>query len=391
MDFSYTAEEEGFRAKLVTFLEEHLTEEIARQNWEDLGVGPEGREFSRKLSANGFLGMSWPREYGGQGLSPSYEFILLDELGKRGAHVPLDIGYTMIGHTILRRGSEEMKREFLPRIIAGEIEFGLGYTEPNAGSDLAAMEMRVTEDENDFIINGQKTFNTECHYAEYHWLAAKTDLSSDIPAHRSISLFVVDMDSPGITVRPLWAMSGERTNEIFYDDVRVPKNRLVGEKNKGFYYMMEALGSERNHVFIPSHVRYILDKLIQYVKETTFNGKPLGQESLVQHKLAQAAMDLEVVTVLAEYSRWLEMNEMNMTWQPEATKLMQAELVQRLANAGMEILGPFSQLQEGSPWVPLKGMIERLHCHAFVATIGAGTSEINRNVIAQRGLGLPRT
>jgi len=165
MDFSYTAEEEGFRAKLVTFLEEHLTEEIARQNWEDLGVGPEGREFSRKLSANGFLGMSWPREYGGQGLSPSYEFILLDELGKRGAHVPLDIGYTMIGHTILRRGSEEMKREFLPRIIAGEIEFGLGYTEPNAGSDLAAMEMRVTEDENDFIINGQKTFNTECHYA----------------------------------------------------------------------------------------------------------------------------------------------------------------------------------------------------------------------------------
>ncbi len=390
MDFKYTEEEDRFREKLVVFLDEHLTEEIARQNWEELGVGPEGRAFSKLLAENGFLGMSWPEEYGGQGLSPSYEFILLDELGKRGAHVPLDIGYTMVGPTILRRGSDEMKKEFLPRIVAGEIEFGLGYTEPNAGSDLAAMEMSVVEDGNDFIINGQKTFNTECHYAEYHWLAAKTISSPDVSPYKSISLFIVDMDSPGITTRPLWAMSGERTNEVFYDNVRVPKNRLVGDLNLGFYYMMEALGSERNHVSIPSRVGYILNKLVDYAKETRYDGEPLAQNPIVQSQLAQVTMDLEVVTVLAEYSRWMEMNEMIMTWQPEITKLMQAELLQRLVDAGMQILGSFCQLKEGSLWAPLKGMFESQYGHAFVGTIGAGTSEINRNVIAQRGLGLPR-
>lgn len=390
MDFKYAEEEERFREKLIVFLDEHLTEEIARQNWEELGVGPEGRAFSKLLAAKGFLGMSWPEEYGGQGLSASYEFILLDELGKRGAHVPLDIGYTMVGPTILRRGSDDMKKELLPLIVAGEIEFGLGYTEPNAGSDLAAMEMTAEEDGDDFIINGQKTFNTESHYAEYHWLAVKTLSDPEISPYKSISLIIVDMGSPGITVRPLWAMSGERTNEVFYDNVRVPKKRMVGEINLGFYYMMEALGSERNHVCIPSRVGYLLNKLIQYAKETDFNGKSLARDPIVQDQLAQLSMDLEVVTVLAEYSRWMEMNQMAMTWQPESTKLMQAELVQRLVDIGMQILGPYCQLKEGSLHAPLKGIFESQYGHAFVGTIGAGTSEINRNIIAQRGLGLPR-
>ncbi len=209
MDFGYTKEEEQFRSRLQTFLDKELTEEIARQNWEDKGVGPEAREFSRKLAFNEFLGMSWPREYGGKGLSPTYDFILLDELGKRwGAHVPLDVGYTMVGPTILRRGSEALKKEFLPKIIEGEIEFCLGYTEPNAGSDLASMQMRAVEQGDDYVINGQKTFNTECHYSDYHWLAARTDSDPSLPKYKGISLFIVDMDSPGITVRPLWTMSG---------------------------------------------------------------------------------------------------------------------------------------------------------------------------------------
>ena len=390
MNFSYSDEEEQFRQRLVEFLDEHLTEKIVRQNWEDLGVGPEAREFSRKLAANGFLGMGWPKEYGGQGLPASYEFILLDELGKKGAHVPLDIGYTMIGHTILRRGSEEMKKEFLPRIIAGEIEFCLGYTEPNSGSDLASLRMRAVEDGDFFIINGQKTFNTEAHYSEYHWLAARTDSSPEVPAHKGISLFIVDMDTPGITVRPLWAMSGERTNEVYYDDVRVPKNRLVGDKNKGFYYLMEALGAERNHVLVPSRMKHILYMLINYVKETTFNGEPLSEDPIIRDNLVRAAMDLEVITVLADYSRWLELNNLPMTYQADMVKLMMAETNQRLVNFGMQILGLFSQLEEGSQWVPLQGMIEWHYLHCFAGTIGAGTSEINRNVIAQRGLGLPR-
>ena len=392
MDFGYTQEEEKFSGRLCQFLDKELTEDIARQNWEDKGVGPEAREFSRKLAAEGFLGLSWPEEYGGQGLAPTYDFILLDELGKRwGAHVPLDVGYTMVGPTILRRGSEELKKEFLPKIIGGEIEFCLGYTEPNAGSDLASMQMKAVDEDDFFIINGQKTFNTECHYSEYHWLAARTDSRPDIPKHKGISLFIVDMDSPGITVRPLMTMSGEKTNEVYYDEVRVPRERMIGEKNKGFYYMMEALGSERNQVFIPGRLIPILNELVQYAKETDHNGRPLSEDPVIRDKLAQAAIELEVAGVLADHSRWLESNELPMTYEPEITKVFTSELEQRLVDIGLQLLGPYCPLTENSKWVPLRGRISWYYLHSFMTTIGAGTSEVGRNVIAQRGLGLPRS
>jgi alkylation response protein AidB-like acyl-CoA dehydrogenase len=391
MNFGYTEEEEKFRKRLNEFLDENLTEKIARQNWEDLGVGPEGREFSKKLYANGFLGLPWPKEYGGQGLSPVYDFILIDELGKRwGAHVPLDVGYTMTGHTILRRGSEEMKREFIPRIVRGEIEFGLGYTEPNAGSDLASMMMKAEDNGDYFLINGQKTFNTESHYADYHWLAARTDFDPSKPKYKGISLFIVDQRSPGIDIRPLITMSGERTNEVYYDDVKVPKNRLVGEKNKGFYYMMEAIDSERNHVFVPARLWPIVNDMIAYVKETVYNGKPIAENSMVQAKIAQMAIELEVAQVLADNARWLELNELSITMEPEITKVMVSELEQRMVDDAMQVLGMYGQLDENSKWAPLRGRIEWYFLHSFMPTIGAGTNEIGRNVIAQRGLGLPR-
>lgn len=391
MDFGYTDEEERFRERLADFLDRELTEKIARQNWEDLGVGPEAREFSRKLAAHGFLGMSWPKEYGGQGLPPTYDFILLDELGKRwGAHVPLDVGYTMVGPTILRRASEELKKEFLPQIIDGEIEFCLGYTEPNAGSDLASMQMRAVEEGDYFVINGQKTFNTECHYSEYHWLAARTDFSPDIPKYKGISLFIVDMDSPGITIRPLITMSGEQTNEVYYDDVKVPKGRMIGEKNKGFYYMMEALGSERNQVFVPSRLLPVLNDLIAYVKEKECNGRLLAEDPVIRDSLAQAAIELEVAGVLADHSRWLESNHLPMAYEPEVTKVITSELEQRLVDIAMRILGLYGPLTEGSAWTPLRGRISWYYLHSFMTTIGAGTSEVGRSVIAQRGLGLPR-
>jgi alkylation response protein AidB-like acyl-CoA dehydrogenase len=393
MDFGYTKAEEEYKEKLCRFLDKELTEEIARQNWEDLGVGPEAREFSYRLVAEGFLGMSWPKEYGGKGLSPVFDYILLDELGKRwGAHVPLDIGYTMVGPTILRRGNDEMKKEFIPRIIEGEIEFCLGYTEPNAGSDLASMEMQAVDDGNCYIINGQKTFNTECHYSEYHWLAARTsDVIPDVPRHKGISLFIIDMDSPGITVRPLWTMSGERTNEVFYDNVAVPKNRLVGEENKGFYYMMESIGSERNQVFVPQRLSPILQDLIKYVKETKYNGKTLSEDPLIRDKIAQIAVELEVASVLCDHSRWLEFNDLPMSYEPEITKIFTSELEQKMVDIAMQILGPYSQLTEDSKWAPLRGRISWYYLHSFMTTIGAGTSEVGRNVIAQRGLGLPRS
>ena len=391
MDFGYSGEEEQFRVKLNRFLDENLTEEIARQNWEDKGVGVEARAFSKKLAAHGLLGMSWPQIYGGQGLAPSYDYILIDELGRRwGAHVPLAIGYTMVGHTILRRGNEAMKKQFIPGIIRGEIEFGLGYTEPNSGSDLASMKMSAVDHGDYYLVNGQKTFNTESHYADFHWLAARTNADSTQASHKGISLFIVDQNAPGITIRPLWTMSGERTNEVYYDNVKVPKDRLVGEENKGFYYMMEALGSERNTVFVPTRLIPILASMLKYVKENTHDGVNLSENPQIQDRLAQIAIEIEVAQVLAERSRWLESTGAPLTHEPEVTKVMVSELQQSMMRTCMEILGPFGQLKEGSKYAPLGGRIEWNYLHSFMTTIGGGTSEVGRNVIAQRGLDLPR-
>lgn len=388
-DFGLSKEEEAYRQQIAEFLDRELTEEIARQNWEDLGLWKEGREFGRKLWESGLLGWSWPEEYGGKGMAPIYDFILLDELGKRwGAHVPNDVGYTMTGHTILRRGSEEMKKEFLPRIVRGEIEFGLGYTEPEAGSDLARLKMYAEEDGDYFVINGQKTFNTECHYSEYHWLCCLTDKT--VSPYKGMTLFIVDMDAPGITIRPMTTMSGEQTNEIFYDDVRVPKSRIVGEQNKGFYYMMEALGSERNYVFVPSRYRPYLEMLIDYAKNAMYDDKPLAENPMVRDKIAQIAVEIETAQLLADHARWMEWSQMTMTCEPEITKVVVSELEQKMVDNAMQILDLYCQLEEGSKYAPCGGRIEWEFLHSFMTTIGAGTSEVGRNVIAQRGLGLPR-
>ena len=388
MDFNYSADEERFRKELCEFLDKELTGEICRQNWEDKGVGCEGREFARKLGDKGWLGLSWPREYGGGGLPLAYDFILLEELGRRGSRYPLDIGLAMVGLTILRKGSEEMKREFIPRIMRGEIELCLGYTEPQAGSDLASMKMSAVEQDDCYIINGQKTFNTECHYAEYHWLAARTDPGS--AGHRGISLFIVDLDSPGITISALWTLSGERTNEVFYDNVRVPKSRLVGEKNKGFYYMMEAIDHERIAVYYPELLEFTLNGLLEYVKGARRDGKILADEPSVRQKLGDLAIEIEVAKVLTERAKWLVGNEMPTTYEPTLVKLVVSELAHRLSNLGMEILGPYGQLDEDSKWTPLKGRIGWHYRSSLISLIGAGTSEIDRNVLAIRGLGLPR-
>ncbi len=379
---------ERFRKELSEFLDKELTEEICRQNWEDKGLGPEGREFARKLAARGWLAPSWLKEYGGQDAPHTYEYILVNELARCGAHVPNDVARLMCGPTILRHGSEELKREFLPRIARGEIEFCLGYTETEAGSDLAAIDMRAVEDGDDYIINGHKIFNTECHYAEYHWLAVRTDPNT-VPKHRGISLIIVDLKSPGITVNPMWAMSGERTNEVVYDNVRVPKRMMVGEKNRGFYYIMESLSFERLTVYTIELLYRFLNETIQYAKETEYNGKPLAKDPVIRQKLAEMAIELEVGSVIQAQATWMVSEGLVPATESAISKIFSSELQQRLLNTAMEVLGPYGQLQEDSKWVPLSGRIERNYRAAVLATLGAGSSEILRNIIATRGLGLP--
>ncbi len=388
MNFNLTStpEEEKFRQEISDFLDRELTEDLRRQHALDQGLGPQARAFARKIGAKGWIGLGWPQVYGGGGRPLIHEFILVQEFAHHEAYIPNEVAAFMAGPTILKYGSEEMKKEFLPRIARGEIEFGLGYTEPQAGSDLMAMQMRAVEKNDHFVISGQKSFNTESHYADYHWLAAKTDPAA--PRHQSMSLFVVDQRAPGITIRPLATLGGEQTNEIFYDEVKVPKSRLVGEKNRGFSYMVNALNHERLMIFQTERLAPILKRLVRYTKENRRNGDLLCRDPLVRNRLAQLAIEIEVAKCL-EYRAFALLQEgRSPDYEAGIVKLFGSELRQRLSYQAMEIIGFEARLEEGSKWAPLNGEIAHLCRMSVMDTIGGGTSEIIRNVTAMRGLGL---
>jgi hypothetical protein len=387
VDFGFKKEEEDLISEIRAFIKKEATPEMLAET-RQLGHiygGPEGRKFIQKFAANGWLTPNWPKEFGGRGASEMVAYITRDEMAY--AWLPWSfVAAHMAGPTILRVGNEELKKEYLPRIARGEVEFALGYTEPQAGSDLVALNIRADDKGDFFLINGQKTFNTHCHIADYHWLAARTDF--EVPKHKGVSMIIVDLKSPGITIRPLITMAGWRTNEVYYDDVVVPKKNLVGDKNKGFYYLMSALDFER--MFPPGVYRRLFDEIVQYAKETVVDGKCLSQKPLIRQKLSQMAVELEVSRLL--YYQLAHMLDKGIipNYQSSMEKMFATEVAQRVANTGMEVLGLCGQLKEGSQWAPLAGRVEHFYRWSIVETIYAGTSEIQRNIIAMRGLGLPR-
>lgn len=387
MDFGFTKEEEKLMEEVRVFIKQEATPELLGETLKSVGIcgGPEGKKFIRKFGAKGWLAPNYPKAYGGLGASEMVAYMIRDEMAYSGVPYNL-VGAYMAGPTILRVGSEEMKKEFLLPVARGEMEFALGYTEPQAGSDLVALNIRAEEKGDFFVVNGQKTFNTHCHVADYHWLAVRTDF--DAPKHKGISLVIVDIKSPGITIRPMITMGGWRVNEVFYDDVQVPKRNLVAEKNRGFYYLMEALDFER--MAPPGNFRRLFEKVVEYAKETRVDGKPLSKSPLIRQKLAEIGIELEVARLLYYNLPYMLDRGKIPNYQSSMEKLFMSEVTQRIANTGMEILGLYGQLKEGSKWAPLNGMVEHLYRWTIIETIYAGTSEIMRNIIALRGLGLPR-
>jgi len=287
----------------------------------------------------------------------------------------------------LRFGSEEQKEAFLPRIARGEIELALGYSEPEAGSDLASLEIRAVRDGDYYIMNGQKVFNTRCHYAQYHWLAARTDTT--VAKHRGISLFIVDMDSPGITIRPLITLGKFRTNEVFYDDVKVPRERLVGEENKGWQYLGVALAHERT--WLAGGPIYDFEHMLDYVRNTKRNGEAIAADPVVRQDIAQLAIELEVSRLFGLRIACMLNKGTTPTYEAAMAKMFGSEDQYRMMDEWMKLLSFYGQLDMGSKCGVLDGRVSRWYYgKAIQNLITRGTSEIMRNVIALRGLGLPR-
>lgn len=384
MDFRFSEKEEALRKEVVEFLDRELTDEVVRTA--RMGVGGAAfRRFYLKLGAKGWLAPHWPREYGGLGASFMERVIITGELAYRWGPVGI-VGVGMAGPTILLYGSEEQKKNYLPRIARGEIEFSLGYSETIAGSDLAALETSAVEDGDDYVVNGHKIFNMFAHYADYHWLGARTDPAA--PKHKGVSLFIVDMKSLGLTVREMPGVSGMRINEVFYDNVRVPKKNLVGEKNRGFYHIATALDFERFYEMDAN--KSLLDSIVKHVKQAEADGHPLAADPLVRQKLADLAIEVEVGQLLAHRVAWMLNKGTVPNYESAMIKLYGTEQEQRIASAGMQIMGLFGQLAEASQGAPMEGLMEFSYLDSVHHTVARGSSEILRTVIAQRGLGLPR-
>jgi hypothetical protein len=334
----------------------------------------------RKIGSKGWLCPTWPKKYGGLELPYIYRYIIQEQMHYF-TNIYGTVSAGMAGPIILRHGSEEQKKEYLPRIAGGEIEFALGYSEPQAGSDLASLEIKAEDMGEYFLLNGQKMFNTRTHYAQYHWLGARTEPVG--PKHKGISLFIVDLKTPGISITPDWTLGHMRTNQVFYDDVKVPKKALVGDKNKGFYYILEALDYER--VSTTAGLERDFEEIMNYIKKS---GK--GKEPLIRQKVAELAIDIESARLLSLRVAWILNMGKVPNYEASMLKMVVSETEQRLVNTAMQILGPYGQIMEGTKWAPLNGKFEWRYRDSLEALVTRGTSEIMRNIIAQRGLGLPR-
>ncbi|MEE9609038.1 MAG: acyl-CoA dehydrogenase family protein [Myxococcota bacterium] len=391
MNFEFSDAERVFQAEVEKFLDEQQTPEVmdvTRENMAQIVDTPARRAFMKQLAARGWLGMTWPKEYGGQERQGVYEYILNEALARRGAP-QIGKGVGIIGKTLIRHANERLKREFLPKILNAEIEFAVGYSEPQAGSDAANMQLKATRERDGWRLDGQKTWTTSAHFADWYWVGARTD--PEARKHHGITLFLVPMDHPGLTVQPTPTIGDEITNQVFFDKVWVSDDYVVGELNKGFQYISEALDLERFTMFAFSPIEQRFEELVDHVRQADRDGVPLREDHLVREKIAQLATQMEVARMLgfvfvAESTR----GGKPPTCEASEYKLFATQLSQRVANAALDIAGPGAQLRVHTQEAPLRGRPEMSYRYSVIDTIGGGASEIQKNIIARRKLGLPK-
>jgi hypothetical protein len=390
MDFDFSPEQLAFQAEVERFLDANDDPDVCdvtRENMAQIVDTPKRRQFMKRVADKSWLGITWPKEWGGQDGEGVYEYILNEALAYRGGP-QIGKGVGIIGKTILAHGSERLKKEFLPKILNNDIEFAVGYSEPDAGSDAASMKLRATKDGDGWRLNGQKTWTTSAHFAEWYWVGARTDPHNK---HQGITLFLVPLDDPGITINGIWTMGEERTNDVFFDNVFVHDDYVVGQVNRGFQYISEALDLERFTLFMFSPIRQRLEVLTEYVKSESRDDVPLKDDPLVRHQLARLHTQAEVARLLGVRFVAASMNGgAPPTSEASEYKLYATELSQRLADASMDIGAPGTQLRVKTPDAPMAGRAESTYRYTVIDTIGGGASEIQKNIIARRKLGLPK-
>ena len=391
MDFDLSPEEQKFADAVEQWLVDNhdpVVMDHHRENFSQLSDTPERRAFMKKLAKQGWLGMSWPKEYGGQEIEGVYEFILTEALARHAAP-QIGKGVGIIGKTLIRHGSEKLKKEFLPQILNAEVEFAVGYSEPQAGSDAANMQLKAEKVEGGWNLNGQKMWTTSAHFAEWYWVGARTD--PDKSKHAGLSLFLIPMNHPGLEVQSLPTIGKDTTNQVFFEDVFVPDDYLVGERGKGFQYISEALDLERFTMFTLSPITGRTKVLVDYAKTTTRDDKPIRENPDTRRLIANIVTDTAVAKALS--TRFLcaaRAGGKPPTVQSSQYKLFTTSLSQRVCDEALDITGAPGTIREGQELAPLLGRFEGAYRATMNETVGGGSSEIQKNIISRRHLGLPK-
>jgi 3-oxocholest-4-en-26-oyl-CoA dehydrogenase alpha subunit len=385
---AYSTEHQALRQELRTYYDRLLTPDIRNEIRKSEGVGPVCRKVVRQMGADGWLGIGWPKEYGGKGMTPIEQFIFFDESMRSGAPVPM-LTINSVAPTIMQFGSKEQKDFFLPKILRGEIHFSIGYTEPNAGTDLASLQTRAVRDGDHWVINGQKIFTSLATDADYVWLAVRTD--ENAPKHKGISMIIVPAGTPGFKVQPIKNMGNFNTNCTFYEDVRVPVTNLVGPENGGWALIMNQLNHERVTLCSSGMIEGHLYNVIDWAKTTKLpDGRRVIDQEWVQVSLARVYARLEFLRLMNFKVAWEA--EQKLPLDPahcSTLKVFGTEYYLEALRLMLEILGSRANLRPDAPDAPLNGRIGEMLRGIHILTFGGGTNEMQRDLISMFGLRLP--
>lgn len=390
MRIAFTEEQDALRSELRGYFADLMTPDV--QEAMTSGDGEYGGEelykgLVRQMGSDGWLGIGWPEEYGGQARSMVDQLIFMDEASLVGAPVPF-LTINTVGPTLMQYGTDAQRDAFLPKILAGEMHFAIGYSEPGAGTDLASLTTRAVRDGDEYVVTGQKMWTSLIQYADYVWLAARTD--PDAARHKGLSMFLVDTDSPGFSWTPVPTVAGVTTSATFYDDVRVPAANLVGTENDGWKLITNQLNHERVALCSAAPVQNMLAEVRDWAAATRLpDGRRVIDQEWVQLHLARVHAKVEFLKLINWKIAWGVRNGVG-PQDASATKVFGTELSIEAYRALMEVIGPEATVVRGSPGAVLRSRLERSYRSALILTFGGGTNEVQRDIIAMVGLGLPR-
>lgn len=389
MYLDFTDEQRALRDRLRRYLDELMTDELEAELNVSEGGGPHYMQAMEQLGRDDWLGIGWPAQYGGQGAGPIEQFIFFDEVQRSGFPVPI-LTLNTVGPTLLSYGSDEQKKTYPPRILAGKCHFSIGYTEPDSGTDLASLKTRAERQDDHYLVNGQKIFCSLADHADHFWLAVRTD--TEVAKHKGISMLIVDADSPGVSMTPIHGLGDNNIWAVYFENVKVPLANLVGKEGGGWRLITSQLNHERVALCSVGPLERIWEETRNYAAETCDGeGARLLDQPWVRRNLAQVRVGLDCLTLLNGKQAWAIAEDKLGMAEASAIKVYGSEFYVQGSRLLAEVLGASGMLQVGSPGAALAGRLERFYRMSLVLTFGGGCNEVQRDMISMAGLGLPRS